>query len=460
MSATKQKSYALQVVLVIFLIALAFLVQKVINDANPHEMTSISLGDKTAVAGSGNDVGNTSGKGNGSQSKAHIAEYNPYLTDLAVAPDWSRLDEYQYTISKEDFELELDEVYTIDAEWRKWIEIGDESALIRTSAEDPSKQLELFFASEVKQEKPAKYWRARDELDVKDATKPLFGINIVIDPGHIGGDYAEIEERDFVHNELPPVKEGDLTLKVAKLLAVQLEALGADVKLTREYLGPVNRNRSEDYSDFAKHKMNTQNSLISPDSLKRMSDKLFYRAGEIKERAKIVNNEFCPDLVLCLHFNAGAESVDLIEEEHFHMIMNGAYMSSEVARDDQRFTMLERILQRIHPEEARLTAYAANVFAAETGLQPYLYETESKRALNVDNNPYLWARNLAANRSYMCPVLFYEPYLMNGKDSHERILQGDYPGMRYLNGMLRPSIFREYVDSVTKGLVNYYSIRK
>jgi len=49
---------------------------------------------------------------------------------------------------------------------------------------------------------------------------------------------------------------------------------------------------------------------------------------------------------------------------------------------------------------------------------------------------------------------------MNGKDSHERILQGDYEGMRYLNGMLRPSIFREYVNSVTQGLVNYYSQRK
>jgi hypothetical protein len=57
-------------------------------------------------------------------------------------------------------------------------------------------------------------------------------------------------------------------------------------------------------------------------------------------------------------------------------------------------------------------------------------------------------------------VLFYEPYLMNGADSHARINQGDYEGLRYLNGMLRPSIFREYVNAVTEGLVNYYSNRK
>jgi len=456
MSKKKQKSYALEITLVVLAVLLAFFVQGVIKYANPPEV-SIAPGDKTAVGESGAEG---EGRSSGEVSKVEMPKYNPFLTDLGAEPDWAKLEEYQYTISKDDFERELDEVYTIDGEWMQWVSTSEKSAIIQTSAADPTRFFELFFSSEVKQEKPPKFWRERDELTIKDVKKPLFGIRIVIDPGHIGGDFAEIEERDFVHNELPPVREGDLTLKVAKLLTQQLEILGAEVKLTREYLKPVNELRAEDYAEFSKEKMEANNMLISPDSVKRMSEKLFYRAGEIKARAELVNTEFRPDLVLCLHFNAGAQSLELLEEEHFHMIPNGAYTSGEVAKDDQRFTMIERILQRIHPEEARLAAYAANVFAAQTGLPPYLYEPDSKRALNVDNNPYLWARNLAANRSYMCPVLFYEPYLMNGKDSHQRILEGDYDGMRYMNGMLRPSIFREYVNSVTEGLVNYYSKRK
>jgi hypothetical protein len=38
-----------------------------------------------------------------------------------------------------------------------------------------------------------------------------------------------------------------------------------------------------------------------------------------------------------------------------------------------------------------------------------------------------------------------------------RIQAGDYEGMRNVNGAERKSIFREYADSVTEGLVEYYS---
>jgi len=458
MSDKKQKSYALEVTLVVFLIVIAFVTQGIIKSANPPEVSKIPTGDKTALEGAGGD--GLEGTAQTKNEDAVPTEYNKHLTDLAIDPDWSILDQYQYTISKEDFERELEEIYTINGKWRDWITTTEESAMIRMSAADGTQLYELFFVSEVRQEQSMKYWRSRDEIVVKDVVKPLLGLKIVIDPGHIGGDFAEIEEREFIHKELPPVREGNLTLKVGKMLAEQLEILGAEVILTREYLAPVNRNRPDDYHKYAHAKMSERNEWVTPEAIKRTSEKLFYRAGEIRERAKYVNNDYRPDLVLCLHFNAGGRNEELIQEEHFHVILNGAYMDSEVAKDDQRLVMLQRVLQRIHPEEVKLTSYAADAFTAHTGLKPYQYDPASNRALNVDKNPYLWARNLAANRSYLCPVIFYEPYLMNGKDSHARLMQGDYEGLRYLNGMLRPSIFREYVNAVTDGLVTYYSSRK
>lgn len=458
MSEKKQKSYALEVTLVVLALVVAFMAQELIKSANPPEIPDLPTGDKTAIEDSLEKEEEESAQ----LKKEDMVpqEYNKHLTDLAVEPEWSQLDAYQYTITREDFERELEEVYTINGKWKDWVTTTDESAMIRMSAADGTKLYELFFVSEVKQERPPKFWRERDELNVKDPTKPLLGLRIVIDPGHIGGKYAAVEEREFIHKDAPPVKEGNLTLKVAKLLAHQLENLGAEVTLTREYLRPVNVNKAEDYYKYAASKLEGGNLGATPVAVKRVSEKLFYRAGEIRERAKLVNDEYRPDLVLCLHFNAAGSSEELYQEEHFHMILNGAYMDGEVAKDDQRFMMLQRILQRIHPEEARLSAYAAYAFTAHTGLPPYQYDPGSNRALNVDKNPYLWARNLAANRSYLCPVVFYEPYLMNGADSHARILQGDYEGLRYLNGMLRPSIFREYVNAVTEGLVTYYSNRK
>jgi len=37
---------------------------------------------------------------------------------------------------------------------------------------------------------------------------------------------------------------------------------------------------------------------------------------------------------------------------------------------------------------------------------------------------------------------------------------GDYGGLRYVDEMLRTSIFREYVNFVSEGLVNYYCDRE
>ena len=458
MSDKKQKSYALEVTLVLLALVIAFVTQGVIKSANPPEVSNIPSGNKTALKEAREE--GQEDPSDLSQEDKLPTEYNKHLTDLSSVPDWTELEQYQYTITKEDFIRELEEVYTINGKWEDWITTTDASAMIRMSAADGSQLFELLFASEVKQESPPKFWRKRDEVIVKDPLKPLLGLRIVIDPGHIGGEFAEVEERQFNYKETPPVKEGDLTLKVAKMLGQQLENLGAQVMLTREYLAPVNPNRPDDYDKFSYSKISKTNLWATPVAIRRASEKLFYRAGEIRERAKHVNTEYRPDLVLCLHFNAGMKSEELIQDEHFHIILNGAYMDDEVAKDDQRFTMLQRILQRIHPEEARLSAYAAAAFTSHTGLKPYQYDPASNRALNVDENPYLWARNLAANRSYLCPVLFYEPYLMNGADTHARIIQGDYEGLRYLNGMLRPSIFREYVNAVTEGLVNYYSNRK
>ena len=46
---------------------------------------------------------------------------------------------------------------------------------------------------------------------------------------------------------------------------------------------------------------------------------------------------------------------------------------------------------------------------------------------------------------------------MNSKEGFARIQAGDYDGTKQINGVDRKSIFREYADSVTEGLAEYYS---
>ena len=74
----------------------------------------------------------------------------------------------------------------------------------------------------------------------------------------------------------------------------------------------------------------------------------------------------------------------------------------------------------------------------------------------VGTSGYVYARNLVATRLYQCPVVYFEPYVMNNSEVFARIQAGDYEGTRSINGVERPSIYREYVDSVVAGLVEYY----
>ena len=363
--------------------------------------------------------------------------------------NWEKLNAYHNTISSNELRTLIEEVYTVDDVWKEVITIDDKNATIQTS-EKPF-VLQLRSATDPPPEKLKRYWN----------DGPLDSLHIAIDPGHIGGKYADIEKRQFGHPGDKPVREGELTLLTAKRLKPLLEAMGAKVTLVRKSNAPVTRRRAKDYLKlYKKYNPGIPNGFLMP-----YSEKRFYRRAEIVARAKLVNEKLKPDLVLCLHYNASSDSASwvstsqpiLVEENHFHLLLNGAYTRGEVLNEEDRFQMLERIVQRIHRREAELGKVVADVFAEQTGLPPYSYDPNSSRAKNVDGHPYLWARNLLANRSYTCPVLFFEPWVMNNKEVYARIQEGDYDGLRTVEGKSLPSIMSEYAEAVASGIAKFYS---
>jgi hypothetical protein len=186
---------------------------------------------------------------------------------------------------------------------------------------------------------------------------------------------------------------------------------------------------------------------------------MFYRLAEIRRRAELVNTQLKPDLVVCVHFNAERWDDPLrpvfVPRNHLHVIVNGCYSTGELRFDDQRFEMLMKMLSRTYPEELAASEHVAGVLATATKLPPYRYT--SGNALRPGSNPYLWARNLLANRLYHAPVVFLEPYVMNSETVWSRVQVGDYEGEIMIGGELRRSIFREYADAVAEGLREYYA---
>jgi len=391
---------------------------------------------------------------------------------LGANPRWSVLEKYQGTITHDDFSRLIPNVYCTHGFAPDLIEINEKTARILMNRES-QKFFTLRFAEDDTTRKPVpRLWRPAKTLPPAKADKPLVGLKIALDPGHLGGKWAKMEERWFQVDSSQPVQEGDLTLRVARLLAPRLRELGAKVSFIRNRNEPITAKRPDDFRELARRIL-IKNGVPQPradvldlndpakeQTIRWQSQILFYRYSEIRRRAALVNFKLHPDLVLCLHFNAegwgDANNPTLTDTNHLHVLVNGSYLAEELEFDDERFEMIRRVLSRVYDEELPLADTIAVAIAHTTGLPPYQYPTTNSTT-KVGSSGYVYARNLLATRLYRCPVVYCEPYVMNSKDVFARIQAGDYEGMRNVNGVERKSIFREYADSVADGLVQYYS---
>jgi len=399
----------------------------------------------------------------------HAAEN---INVLGNKPRWNVLEHYQETITRDEFAHLINDVYGTHGFAPDLIEIKDDAARILMNR-DAQKFFTLKFAASDSAQKPVpRLWRPAKSLSPIKGDVPLLNLKIALDPGHLGGKWAKMEERWFQAGNSKPVQEGDLTLRVAQLLATRLRALGAKVSFVRSNDEPTTGKRPDDFRELAR-KILIKNGVPEPradildptDSVKEQtirwqSEILFYRYSEIRRRAAQVNFKLHPDLVLCLHFNAEGwgdpSSPMLTDANHLHLLVNGSYLAEELEFDDERFEMIRRLLSRAYDEELPLADTIAAAMARETGLPPYAYPTTNSTT-KVGSSGYVYARNLLATRLYRCPVVYCEPYVMNSKDVFARIQAGDYEGTRNINGVERKSIFLEYADSVADGLVEYYS---
>ena len=391
---------------------------------------------------------------------------------LGSNPKWSVLEHYQETITRDEFAHLINDVYCTHGYAPDLIEINNDTARILMSRQ-PQKFFTVRFAGDDSARKPVpRLWRPAKSLPSARPAKPLAGVKIALDPGHLGGEWAKMEERWFQVGDTQPVQEGDLTLRVARLLARRLRALGAKVSFVRNSNEPITAKRPDDFRELARKVLikngvpHPRTDILDPNdpakeqTIRWQSEILFYRYSEIRRRAALVNFKLHPDLVLCLHFNAEGwgdpTQPALTDTNHLHLLVNGSYLADELEFDDERFEMIRRLLSRAYDEELPVADTIAEAMARETGLPPYQYPT-TNTTTKVGTSGYVYARNLLATRLYRCPVVYCEPYVMNNKDVFARIEAGDYEGTRNINGVERRSIFREYAESVADGLVDYYS---
>ena len=391
------------------------------------------------------------------------------LSVLASRPDWADLAPFQNTITRTDFVRLLDTVYAPDGAWKETIDVRADAAIIHSPGKSEV-EFRLNFAKDAASAKPVpRYWTPAGRRSVTPG-KPLQGYSIALDPGHLGGSWAKMEERWFQIGMAKPVMEGEITLAVARLLSQRLTAMGATVALVRNATEPVTSARPHGLRSVARAELKRggitkiqddydgPNDPLKYNSVRWESELLFYRVSEIRKRAEIVNERIKPDLAICLHLNAeewgNPAQPSLTDKNHLHLLVNGNCSSGELGFEDIRHNMLMKLLNRCAREEFPLANRVAASFASATGLPAYEYL--NGKARRVTDNPYVWARNLLANRLYLCPVLYCEPYVMNSKAAFDRVQLGDYEGTKVVDVAPRKSIYREYADAVAEGVANYF----
>jgi N-acetylmuramoyl-L-alanine amidase len=398
----------------------------------------------------------------------------PKLSPLASPPVWRKLEALSGTLTLPEFDSAMRNIYSDSSPFTPPWQVGADAVSVNT--DDPLRPVvKIAFRPPV--QKPAeipRFWRTATELPLLSGRPPLSDVHIAIDPGHIGGAYAKTEERFLSFNAGEAVQEGDLTLLTAQVLKTRLEELGAVASLVRDKNEPVTPTRPAELNGVA---LEILKDAGVPAPVERydgltgdakiltvqwQSEKLFYRVSEIRARAKKVNEQLKPDLVLCLHLNAeewgDAEQPKFSPVNHMHVIVNGCYSPIELKDEDVRFEMFTRLFSRMHEAELPVAEAVADGLAKVTGLPPYVYTT--KNARRAGTSPYVYARNLLANRLYECPVVYLEPFVMNHQETYQRLLVGHFRGRTLINGRLQTSAIEDYVRGVVDGLVKHYTSKR
>ncbi len=396
------------------------------------------------------------------------------LTPLGKEPDWNLLKDYAGCVTEAEVKRALAEVYLEKPGFPLPWTLQSQAVVIQTGRVDEPVVAVPLAQRGQEAEKAMRFWRRADELPPLEGRPPLSDVHVAIDPGHLGGAYAQMEERHLSLQPGEAIQEGDLTLLTARVLEERLKGLGAYVTLVRKEAQPVTRQTPATLRHVALDTLKAAGFPEAKESyagltgdaklltVQWQSEKLFYRVSEIQARAVLVNEQIKPDVVLCLHFNAepwgtGPDPM-LSPVNHLHVLVNGCYSPAELALQDTRFEMFRRLFTQVHEEEIPLAVAVAQGLAESTGLPPYQYTTPVAKPAR--GSPYVYARNLLANRLYQCPVVYLEPYVMNNLETYQRLLRGHWVGRTLIGEKLERSAIEDYVRGVVQGLLNHYQPRR
>jgi N-acetylmuramoyl-L-alanine amidase len=264
--------------------------------------------------------------------------------------------------------------------------------------------------------------------------KPLHGLRVAIDPGHVAGD-MEMGRIEKKYLDMKPdsmgrlpqrvqIVEGQLTLQTALLLKHSLEQAGAQVMLTRskpnetafgktfaEWMSNDLRSAVDSLHTIGKITATEKKSLLGKASPRDVFRKVFFEL-ELQERARKIN-AFKPDLTVIIHYNVDETNTDWKHptQKNFNMaFVPGSFMKNELSAPLARLEFLRLLVTDDIERSVQLSGMSVQAFeqylkvpAAGPRDAKYLWE-----ACMVTPSKGVYARNLTLTRLVHGPLVYGE----------------------------------------------------
>jgi hypothetical protein len=264
---------------------------------------------------------------------------------------------------------------------------------------------------------------------------------IAIDPGHFGGEYAELEFRFLNHPKR--IEEGTLTFLTAIYLKELLEKEGFEVMLTRDGIGkgayPLTFFQWLDLNPEIKALKKTDGRLFNE----------FYNSLDLDERAKKIN-EFAPDITIVIHYNADDNETD----ENFNLMhCPGAFRPKDLVSKESRIDFLRLLVTDNLDESILLCQNIIKEMTLTTSIMPV--DCNNKKSYlsyaSICVSKGVFARDLRLTRLIRSPLCYGETLLQNNTQEAIRLSTVDTE----INGIPASNRVKEVALGYYYGILNY-----
>ncbi|NGX37438.1 MAG: hypothetical protein K1000chlam2_00594 [Chlamydiae bacterium] len=364
--------------------------------------------------------------------------------------EFSDFDKFQGRWTRADMEERLGLFLQKDGRVASYFSLSDD-ALVIYNAPETQKNREAEYELKLA---PTK----NESGSYEKKQKSLVGVKIAIDPGHLGGPYARLEER-FI--DIPPslerpepiqFDEGTLSFLTAVYLKILLEREGAIVMMTRDQVGKGVY--GEDFFDWLKKNPDLWKGEISLNKLFRR----FYNPLDLRARAAKIN-AFEPDLSIVIHYNSHEveeeySSNHCVASSNYNLVfIPGAFCRNELVEYENRYEFLRLLASEDLPRSMQLSSEILREFNHQLDV-PVVSKIDGAHYLDkvcIKVEDGIYARNLALTRLIHSPVCYGETLIQNNINECINLNRRDF----VIDGRPCSSRIKQVAEAYFAGIKNY-----